>query len=224
MKLCCRTSSLKRIAWMRQWSQAEVYKALRDCEVEAVIADEADFNERAMYWTRIARKDLGDLGLDLLSVNTKMKMPVTAGREQDEQVANLMEWVRIAALSEIPFVDVELVGVCDGDWSPTRDALSRAAEYAGKYRTRLILVRKAERDREDVLALAKRIGYNACRVCVSGDAVVEGAAREWVGEVTASRVVSGKYPEDALFCIEPGDMGKPVEGIRQVVRSMKGKR
>lgn len=212
-QVCCSTSSFRQAYHANRWDQAALFKAIADCAVDGAIVEERYFNERAMWWTRKGGEDLRKLGVELLAIGTSVELFAGPSERAAEQTANLMEWARIAALSGIPFLDVDLQGPDVGDWSVTGGVLRQAAEYAAKYGTLLILRRAHQPDCGKLLQLARSIGYQRCRLGVASASAFDSELQPWIREV----IVRGSEPippvDPLLVCIEAADTGRAVEQI-----------
>ena len=87
-----------------------MYQAVADSGASGVIVEDRCFNERAMWWARNDKETLLKLGVDLVAIGTGIELFAGASGRVAEQTANLMEWARIAALSDISWLDVDIRG------------------------------------------------------------------------------------------------------------------
>lgn len=217
MYLCCNTKSLRFLRYKNQWHSEQVLNNVASTGVKGVIMETELFPERAMYWTRMAREKAAQMGMNLVAIYREADL--THAPKVNETIADLREWVRIAALSNIPYVKIELTGAAPKDYQALKDAWMQVIEYAGKYGTNVILGAERVLTLDELVMLVKQTNFSNCRIAVRETEVVE-AIMPWIKEITITK----KPPvtdENNFVTIEPVNVSVAVEEIRKVVVSVK---
>jgi hypothetical protein len=220
-QVCCNTSSFRWLYHANRWDLAALYKAVANCSVDGVIVEERYFNERGVWWARKGRDDLRKLGVDLVAIGASVELFEGPSDAVEEQTANLMEWARIAALSEIPCLEVEIQGPDVEDWSVTAGVLEQAARCASGYGTLLVLRRTCQPDDRKLLNLARSIGHRRCRLAVASCSVIEPEMHSWIREAIVRGDEEAPPIDPLLVCVEPADPARAVEEIRDTVAGMR---
>lgn len=221
MKLCCTTSSFRRMFYAGGWDRAALYQAVADTGAGGLIVEDRCFTERAMWWARNDKEVLAKLGVDLVAIGTSIELFAEPSGRVAGQVANLMEWARIAALSDIGWVEVDIRGPEVADWSLTEAALRQAAEYASGYGTRFILQRVHQGDDRKLLRLAMGLGHRRCRIGIDHRGPLEPVMLPWVQELIVHGGQTVPPVDDRFVCIDPADKARVVEQIRDAVRAIR---
>ena len=152
---------------------------------DKVLVGSRFFPERAMYWTRMFRADAEKKGIQLAGIICDSELVTEEADVLEAAKADLLEWIRIAALSRIAALRVRIDGdgtVDEAYVDSLAEALLSVVASAERYGTQLVFsAGTADIGEGLLLRLAKKLGYAACRIA-SGGSRTNAADSVWFAE------------------------------------------
>ncbi len=178
------TSSFINKLHKKTFTRQDFINSAVEAGAEKILVGNRFFPERAMYWTRMFRHDAEKAGLKLEGIICDSEMITDNSDTLEAAKSDLLEWIRIAALSKIPALHVHIDGVENVDESRI-DYLAKSLESvvssAEQYGIMIVFsAGTASINHQQLINLAKKLGYTACRVAASGDNILSNAA--WYAE------------------------------------------
>lgn len=220
MYLCCNTKSFRLLRYKNQWNAEQILHEIVSTGAQGVIMETELFPERAMYWTRMARENIAHKGMTLVALFREADLTNDSSLKTEQSIADLQEWVRIAALSSIPYVKIELNGAFLNNPQAAEAALRRVADYAGKYGTKVIFSSGNVITFHELLGLIKPIGFSNCRLTAKAENI-EDSLKPWIQEIIIEKYIPN-LGGNGFITVEPVNKSKALDEIRATIASLKG--
>lgn len=166
------TSDYWKKLYKGEFSRDQFIQDARSSGADAIMVESVYFRERAMYWTRMFRKAAADAGLEMRAIICESNLLARSKEERDNTVADLFEWIRISALSYIPYLNIRITGsaeLCEMPLACLSETLKPVVETAKRYGMRLLFSDRAGLGASRLLDLVKTLDYHVCSV--SGEEV-----------------------------------------------------
>lgn len=221
MYLCCNTKSFRLLRYKNQWNAEQTLHEIASTGAQGVIMETELFPERAMYWTRMARENIAKKGMTLVALFREADLTNDSSLKTEQSIADLMEWVRIAALSNIPYVKIELSGAFLNNYQAIESAFRRVIDYAAKYGTKVIFGSGRVVTLNELVSLIKRIGFSDCRIAAKA-ADIEDSLKPWIQETIVEKYIP-HLGGNGFITVEPTNGSQAPEEIRATIASLKGK-
>lgn len=162
------TSSFMPDLYKKEFTRQKFLDAAVATGADAIMVGSQFFPERAMYWTRMFRTDAEQRGLGFAGILCESELLVASSMAIKEAVSDLLEWIRISALSKISHLWVQINGMEPVDENRI-EALSRdlqpVVKTAERYGIVLVFVDGTNAfGQNQLLTLVKKLGYTACRI------------------------------------------------------------
>lgn len=162
------TSSFMPDLYKKEFTREKFLDAAVAAGADTIMVGAQFFPERAMYWTRMFRADAEKRGLGFAGILCESELLIASSEAIQEAVSDLLEWIRISALSKISHLWVQINGMEPFDENRI-ETLSRDLQpvvmTAERYGIVLVFVDGTNMiGQNQLLTLVKKLGYTACRI------------------------------------------------------------
>lgn len=160
-------SSFTSRLYKKNFTREEFLTQAKAKGADTILVDARFFPERAMYWTRMFRSDAQKMEISMKAIVRSSLLATEDANMLEAAKSDLLEWIRIAALSQIPNLHIKIDGVKTMDEAAIQSlaaSLQPVFAAAQRYGTMLVFCRgTADITDEALLILLKSLGYTACR-------------------------------------------------------------
>ena len=149
----------------------------------SIMVETRFFPERAMYWTRMFRAAAEKEGLKLNAIVCDSNLLAEDSESRETALADLSEWVRIAALSKIPALKIRITGISSHSGEEIRNLTSLlgiVVSDAKSYGVKLIISDNAGIHTTDLLSVLKHLDYSMCRIEAQPDVQLGKSGGKWI--------------------------------------------
>lgn len=133
----------------------------------SIMVETCFFPERAMYWTRMFRTAAEKQGIRLSAIICDSNLLAEDRESREAALADLSEWVRIAALSKIPALKIRISGASsrlEDESCRLVSLLGSVVSDAKRYGVGLIVSGNAGMNDADLLLVLKQLDFSVCRI------------------------------------------------------------